>query len=696
MITGNSGMLGCLDDRGELIRLFWPHIDYPQHIERLIAGITCQPAGQGTSWLNSEEWKTEQTYQVDTNIAVTSYINNECGLSVTQSDFALPDKDVLIRYYEIVNNSANELNIGVAAYSSSISTNPHMAGILFEQNLSALIHYKPRYYYSVTSGIKATEYELGGNALNNAGQGHLKGSDTIGMMKDGALLWEPRTIAAGGKMSFVLHICLAHDLKTLKMLTREIINCDPYKELERTAAYWRNYIDGARRINTGVRKVDALYRRSLLVFALMTDKKTGALLAAPEIDEEFTRCGRYAYCWGRDAAFITTALDKCGLPRNVGDFYRWAAKVQDEEGSWQQRYQMDGNLAPSWGLQIDEGGSIIWGILKHYEMSGDKAFLTEMWPSVKRGTEFLRSYIDHETGLPWLSFDLWEERFGEHAYSTAAVCAGIEAGAKIAEILGAEGTSGREVRKTGTAADKSDAAAQKAEAAGSQEAEMAEAAAEAKTEAKTEAKAKVEAVAEEFQQLVEVWREAAGRLRSALQMNFWKPEWNRFVRSVRVKLNAWGEEPTDAKVWLKTNDRSVTRDYSLLDGTVDISLLGLCNPFGIYPADDPRMEATAQTVEQVLAGSPAGGLLRYEHDNYIGGNPWIIATLWAALFHIEKKSYAKAREYFYWAVNGTTEQGLLPEQLNKDNGSPAWVIPLTWSHAMFILVLDALLAAGEL
>lgn len=685
MITGNSGMLGCLDDRGELIRLFWPHIDFPQHIGRLIAGITCSAVRQGTSWLNSEEWKTEQTYLEDTNIAVTSYINEKSGLSVTQSDFALPDKDVLTRYYEIVNNSANDLNVGLAAFSSSISTTPDTAGILFEQNLSALIHYKHGYYYSVASGTKAGGYELGGNSLKNAGQGQLKGSDTIGMMKDGALLWEPRTIAAGGKTSFVLHICLAYDLKALKRLTREIISSDPCEELERTAVFWRNYINGARRISTGIKKVDDLYKRSLLVFALMADKNTGALLAAPEMDEEFARCGRYAYCWGRDAAFITTALDKCGLSRNAGDFYRWAAGIQDEEGSWQQRYQMDGNLAPSWGLQIDESGSIIWGILKHYEISGDKSFLAEMWPSVKRGVEFLLNYIDHETGLPWLSFDLWEERLGEHAYSTAAVCAGIEAGVRIAEILGAEGAGG-EVCLAGAAMDKPDEAEKKAAAAGTPVAESAETAKMAETAVK----------AEEWRRLAGVWREAAGRLRDALQVNFWKPEWNRFVRSVRVKLNGWGEEPTDARVWLKMNGRSIARDYSLLDGTVDISLLGLCIPFGIYSSDDPRMEATAQTVEQVLAVSPAGGLLRYEHDSYIGGNPWIIATLWAALFHIEKKSYTKAREYFYWAVKGTTDQGLLPEQIGRDNGRPAWVIPLTWSHAMFILVLDGLIAAGEL
>jgi oligosaccharide amylase len=366
----------------------------------------------------------------------------------------------------------------------------------------------------------------------------------------------------------------------------------------------------------------------------MTNKRTGALLAAPEVDEQFTRCGRYAYCWGRDAAFITSALDRCGLSEAAENFFFWAAGVQDDDGSWQQRFYMDGNLAPSWGLQIDEGGSIIWGVLQHYNVTKNRDFLVRLWPCVKKGVEFLVRYIDNETGLPWLSFDLWEEQLGEHAYSSAAVCAGIEAGARIAELLG------------------------------------------------------------EPRELAEEWREHAGRLREAIFRNFWKPEWNRFIRSIRVKLNCWGEEHTDRKILLKINEKSIARDYTLEDGTLDISLLGLCVPFGIYPADDERMTSTADVLEKQL--NVNGGLMRYEHDNYIGGNPWILTTLWAALYNIGSKDFEKAREYFWWAVRGTTEQGLLPEQIDKLTGRPAWVIPLTWSHAMFVLVLDRLLEAGEL
>lgn len=660
MICGNSGMLGCIDERGELIRLFWPDIDYPQHIDRLTVGVTCPELWRGVSWLNGGDWEAAQHYIEDTNAAVTSYSHRNNGLLVTQTDFALMGRPVLERYYEILNTGGNPLKIGFVAYSSAAPAIHDAPGVLFDTGLSALIHYRHGRYYGISAGMDAAQYQLGGGAWGNAEQARLTGGDTIGMMREGALQWEERLLEAGGTLCFSLHLCLAQGLRELKAWVREMKYADSRRELENCAAYWRKYIAGARRIHTGNAGIDSLYRRSLLVFALMTNKRTGGLLAAPEVDEEFTRCGRYAYCWGRDAAFITDALDKCGLSEDVDAFWRWAAMVQDADGGWQQRYHLDGNLAPSWGLQIDEGGSILRGILRHYEYCGNKGLLEELWPCVKKGVEFLLGYIDAETGLPWLSFDLWEERLGEHAYSTAAVCAGLEAGARIAEILG------------NTGAGEGDIMEERQSMAGNRE--------------KTG----------RLQGMAVLWREAAARLRAALDKNFWRPDWNRFARSVRVKLNGWGEEHTAEKVWLKQNDRSAPRDFTLLDGTVDISLLGLSVPFGIYSAADPRMASTAQAVEEALHAEPAGGLMRYEHDGYIGGNPWIIATLWAALYHMERKSYKKAREYLDWAVKGATAQGLLPEQVDRTTGKPAWVIPLTWSHAMFVLVLHGLVEAGEL
>ncbi|MCX7841781.1 MAG: glycoside hydrolase family 15 protein [Clostridia bacterium] len=635
-IIGNSRMLGCLSDKGELVRLFWPHIDFPQHIDKMKTGIFIEGQHNSTKWLDGDDFMHTQQYVGDTNIVETNFIDNKRGLKVRQLDFCVIDKDIVIRRYEMENIGESEVKLGFAAYSSFISTNPDMRNTLFDFACDSLIHYKHGYYISISGDREVYQFQLGNNAFDSATFTELNGYDHIGMMPDGAVTWKLGSFMPGGKGEFNLFICASQTLKGVKKMIREAKAMDFGNEFLRTKEYWENFVKGAKRVNTGIAKIDELYRRSVLVFKLMSDDASGGLLAAPEIDEHFTRCGRYGYCWGRDAAFITGALDKCGLAETVDKFYDWAVEAQDDDGSWHQRHHMDGNLAPSWGFQVDETGTLIWGMLQHYKVTRDTSFLEKVWDSVKKAVDFLVNFIDGDTGLPKPSFDLWEERFGEHAYSSAAVYGGIKAGVEIARILGRD------------------------------------------------------------REMAEAWSRTADSIKSALEKNFWKEDYNRFIRSVRVKLNPWGAEPSQSTAVIEVNPKGFKREVTLEDWKVDISLLGVSVPFGLYDACDYRVEGTADLIEKVLSTPGDGGIMRYENDNYIGGNPWILTTLWLALYYIEKKEYNKAREYFDWAVKGCTGLGLLPEQISRETGKPAWVIPLTWSHAMFILVLFGLIEAGEI
>ena len=49
-----------------------------------------------------------------------------------------------------------------------------------------------------------------------------------------------------------------------------------------------------------MKKVEKIYKRTILLYPLLTNTKTGGISAAVEIDEERTKCGRYSYCWPRD------------------------------------------------------------------------------------------------------------------------------------------------------------------------------------------------------------------------------------------------------------------------------------------------------------------------------------------------------------------------------------------------------------
>ena len=633
-VIGNGSMLGCVSETGELIRLYWPEIDFPQHVEKILVGFFDKNTPNSTMWLSEGNHEVFQSYIEDTNILQTVVNINRLSIQVIQTDFCVPGQDILIRRYGIRNTGNSSLHLCMGLASHIISHAFDMGNTLFDFGLDALVHYRHDSCWAIASDVEVKEFQIGNNPFRAIWEGKLNGIDSIGMSPDGALLWDFGNISPQEEKFITLYMVFANSMNLLKSLARKARNTKYEHFLNITTEYWTKYLRDCVNVRSGSDKADKIYRRSLLLFRLMTDINTGAILASPEIDEYFTQCGRYAYCWGRDAAFITTALNEAGLYRDSERFYDWAVRVQDSEGFWHQRYHVNGNLAPSWGIQIDETGSILFGMWKHFLYTKNVSFLEKVWPSVLKAAAFLEKFIDSDTGLPLPSFDLWEERMGEHTYSTAAVIAGFYAAASIAGYLGISGEiKGR-------------------------------------------------------------WLRIADKMKKSLEDNLTDKESGVFTRSVRTKLNPWGNEPSPDTVVIGVNSKGYTREVSAMDDRIDISLLGPSVPFDIYQPDHPLIRNTAEKIERTLYCEKAGGIYRYHDDKYAGGNPWVVSTLWLALYHIKAGNIGKAREYFHWSVKCATGLDFLPEQADKNDGKPCWVIPLTWSHAMFVLVMKALLKNG--
>jgi len=152
-----------------------------------------------------------------------------------------------------------------------------------------------------------------------------------------------------------------------------------------------------------------------------------------------------------------------------------------------------------------------------------------------------------------------------------------------------------------------------------------------------------------------------------------------------------------------------------LDKTMDASVLATYIPFGMLsprnPVERDMIFFLIENIKKKLS-SPVNrhyGIRRYENDSYINGNPWLVTTLWLseAMFTLaldlpyeeEKDQYEETRKklteegikFLKWTLAGTTSAGLLPEQVDKSTGRPAWAIPLGWSCSLMldnILLLD--------
>ncbi|UFJ39400.1 glycoside hydrolase family 15 protein [Brevibacillus humidisoli] len=635
-IIGNSSMLAALGANGELYRLWWPHLDIPQHIERMRIGIWLDEQQQ-TIWLDDpDSWHHQQRYIDQTNVLRSTATGMRLPLQVTTTDFVSSECDLLVRHYELTNTGTAEMEIRFVCYASlTIGENRFYNTVTYDSQVDGLVFFRHTYSFALASANVCTGYTCG-DALPQAAAGDLIGN-RIAMASDGAICWE-LSIQPGQTVSLPLYLTAGHSIAEAIRKMRVAKERPVQQWLAATTDHWRQFLQQLPSLPLADERIRRLYERSILVFALVSDKQSGSIIAAPEFDEAFTRCGGYAFCWGRDAAYIATAFDRAGLSAMSRSFYRWTLLAQDPDGSWQQRHYHDGRLAPSWGLQIDEGGSILWGMHQHYLSTHDHTFLSEIWPAVEKGAAFLLTRLDPQTGLPLPTCDLWEERVASHTYSAAAVWAGLRSAAAIA----------RELQK---------------------------------------------------QSQVQLWSEAAERLKAAILSQTVNQRTGTFYRGRRLVV----DYPTYLRareagqpVECETDEKGYTTYFIEYDEVMDISLLGLTVPFGLLPADDPRMSATADAIELTCTSPFVGGIRRYQDDSYIGGNPWILTTLWLAQFRIKQGRFSEARQHLEWAIAHSTSLDLLPEQVDRQSGEPAWVIPLTWSHAMYVLTVHMLHDAGEL
>jgi len=131
------------------------------------------------------------------------------------------------------------------------------------------------------------------------------------------------------------------------------------------------------------------------------------------------------------------------------------------------------------------------------------------------------------------------------------------------------------------------------------------------------------------------------------------------------------------------------------DKTIDASSAYGVFFFEVLPHDDPKlMRAFGETLRRLSHGISAGGIARYEGDNYYrndresAGNPWILTTLWYAEFLIanakKESDFDRVREIFSWVTKHMQPSGVLSEQLNPQTGEQISVAPLTWSHSAYV------------
>ena len=444
-IIGNKSLLATYTLKGELQRLYSPNRDIRQFIEFNHVGVKINDSG--IIYLHEDINNVyKQYYDVDTNILNTEITNTYFNLKLLQTDFIPIKENVLVRRYTLINEHNIDLDIKFLIHQGILSDKNNFVGAKIIDG--GMIQYSHDFMISTFSTEKLLNYQIH-DSKENINTGVIGRKDYIGMSSDSAISYDLGVIKPNEKKVFEIYMLVQNQPDQMSELEKEIERIkkiDTQTEYTKTKNYWRKYLkahDGLKLEepkNSYEEKIAEIYYRTILLFPLLYNQETGGIIAAPEIDEDRTKCGRYAYCWPRDAAYITKAMDLLNMQKESEKFYKdFCRKTQSKNGMWEQRFFTDGKLAPCWGYQIDETASVVYGVYSHYEITKDDKFLKENLPMCEKAIDFLKRYVKdifEETKKYKDSYDLWEMCEGIHMYSFASIYGAFSAILSIYKVLG--------------------------------------------------------------------------------------------------------------------------------------------------------------------------------------------------------------------------------------------------------------------
>lgn len=443
-IIGNENIIASYTKKGELIRLCYPNIDYKQLIDFYHLGLKINDSN--IIYLHNDINNIyNQYYTMGTNILNTEILNTYFKLKILQTDFVCVKENVLVRRFKFINENAIDLNLNLLIHSKLISTENNQVSGLCKND--ALLQYMHDYTICTFSKEKIHSSQIN-NSLANIHEGIIGDKDYVGMSKDSSVSYNLEVLKPNEEKTFELYIYIddnKNGLYGLEKTIERIKKIDFKTEYDNAKKYWRKYLKNHDTLNLNLtnnlrnNKIQEIYERTILLYPLLTNSETGGISAAVEVDEKLTQCGRYTYCWPRDAVFITNAMDILNMQKEVEKFYKVFCKnTQSRNGMWEQRFFTDGKLAPCWGYQIDETASVIYGVYNHYLKTSDKKFLKDNLKMLEKATKFLKEYVKDvclKENKMYVSYDLWEMYEGVHLYSMASIYAGFDAMIKIYEEL---------------------------------------------------------------------------------------------------------------------------------------------------------------------------------------------------------------------------------------------------------------------
>lgn len=641
---GNGNMLVGLDGRGQVRDLYFPMVGEVNHVSGA-SGSYVHRIGVfidgRISWLDDSAWRV--TCGLDEGSCVGSFFaeNLELGVSISSQDAVHNEENIFLRHFTVHNQRSEMRTIKLyLAQQFRIFESRRGDTGFYDPRVNAVIHYKG----DTTILINAMcgkqgfqEYNIGLFGIEGKEGTYLDAVDgkleknPIEHGSVDSVLGLTFSIKGNSSNDVYYWIVCGASVAEVHTLDELVLKDGPERLIASTEAYWQAWLE-KEGVDLSVLPIElqTLYQRSLMVMRVHTDNR-GGIIASSDTDMLHHGRDTYSYVWPRDAAIIAHTFSESGHQDVAKRFFEFMANCLEPNGYLMHKYRSDGVLGSSWH------------------------------PWIINGEPRLPIQEDETATVVFMLWEYYERthdiEFIEAMYNTfiepAAdfMCSYIEASTGLPQAsfdLWEEkyGTS------TYTAASVYGgliAAAKFSNLLGKDEPSR-------------------------------TYQAVAQRIQTAIGAVLFDEDTGVFVKHV-----------------LHNEDGELTYDR-----TIDTSSLYGLQLFRVFEIDDEKMlRMLAKVEEKLQVHGNSKGFVRYEADAYYrmsdasSPNPWVITTLWIARLYIEKAQSVDDLKYPFelleWTASHSTNGGVLAEQIHPETREQLSTSPLVWSHAEFVLAVQAYL-----
>lgn len=463
---GNGKLLINFDDTYHLRDIYWPYVGQALHtagdISRLGVWVSDKFA-----WLDAPEWQRVMKYEPETLVTDVTLTHPALQLKLVFHDTIDFEHPLLLRHIEVTNLADQQREVRLFFhYDWYIWENADGNTVFYAPHAQALIAYKQQAYFLMNGQIgRGPQAQMGVSSWATGIKKFRGVEGTWRDAEDGELQRNPiaegsvdSTLAlhlpplASQQSGEVFHwLAVGQNMHAVLELDDQLKKEQAQTFLARIRHYWQSWVNKSRTDFADLPPhLVELYKHSLLILRTQSDRR-GAIVAATDASVERFWRDDYSYMWPRDGALVANAFNQASYGGTSRPFYDFCNAVLTPEGYLMHKYHPDYSWGTSWHPWIDQQGQpqlpiqedetalIPFSLWQHYEIFHDIEYVTPYYHSlIVRSADFLTSYRDPSTHLPLPSYDLWEERRGVLAFTTAAVYAGLVAATKFARLFGEE------------------------------------------------------------------------------------------------------------------------------------------------------------------------------------------------------------------------------------------------------------------